>query len=79
MEMYKDETESPEPVVKCPKKLTALDKFLDEETTVAEPSFGLESDKYLFHPDVIILLYGGSWMPVVLNLCPMWLDYYFVC
>ena len=45
--MYKNETESPEPVVKCPKKLTALDKLLGEETSVAEPSFSLELDKYL--------------------------------
>ena len=44
MEMYKDETESPEPVVKRPKKLTALDKLLGEETTVTEPSFSLELD-----------------------------------
>ena len=44
MEIYKDqeeESDSPEPVVKCPKKLTALDKLLGEETTVAEPSFSL--------------------------------------
>ena len=47
MEMYKDETESPEPVVKCPKKSTALDKLLGELTTVAELSFSLELDKYL--------------------------------
>ena len=47
MEMYKDETESPELAVKCLKKLTALDKLLGEETTIAEPSFSLELDKYL--------------------------------
>jgi len=43
--MYKDqeeESDSPEPVVKLPKKLTALDKLLGEEAMVAEPSLSLE-------------------------------------
>ena len=50
MEMCKDQEEecdSPEPVIKCHKKLTALDKVLGEEAKVAEPSFSLELDKYL--------------------------------
>ena len=59
MEMYKEcEHDSHEPSpsepspsdVKRPKRLTALDKLLGEESAVAEPSLSTELEKYLAEP-----------------------------